>query len=158
MPIHTKKINYYSIILSFVIAIFLTILPLPHWMIWARPQWIFALLLFWVITMPFACGVGLAWIVGIMTDIVTGTALCSHALTFVLLVYFILKMHRYITHSFMWQQIGIIALFSSFNVMLRSVILGFSGNHTHLGLSMLSVITTALIWPVMFTILNHKRQ
>lgn len=150
----SRDINYFLIAISFLIGVFLTIMPLPHWAIWIRPQWMFAILLFWVITLPLQCGVGLAWIVGILMDLITGTPLGEQAIIFVLLTYIILKIHSYIAHFSLLQQAVFIAIFSFFNIILEGLILGFAGHGTHIALHSLSAITTAIIWPLLFLILD----
>ncbi|OGT59302.1 MAG: rod shape-determining protein MreD [Gammaproteobacteria bacterium RIFCSPHIGHO2_12_FULL_42_10] len=150
----SRDINYFLIAISFLIGIFLTIIPLPQWAIWIRPQWMFAILLFWVFTLPLQCGVGLAWIVGILMDLITGTPLGEQAVIFVLLTYFILKIHDYIAHFSLLQQTVLIAIFSFFNIVLQGLILGFVGRNTHIALHSLSAITTAIIWPWLFLILD----
>ncbi|MCX7120899.1 MAG: rod shape-determining protein MreD [Gammaproteobacteria bacterium] len=150
----TRDINYFLIALSFVIGIFLTIMPLPHWAIWIRPQWVFAILLFWVITLPSNCGVALAWFIGILMDLITGTPLGEQAIIFVLLIYIILKIYSYIAHFALLQQAVLILIFSFFNIALEGFILGFVGHGTHIALHSLSALTTALIWPWLFLILD----
>ena len=149
--------NVFLIALSFLIGIFLTIIPLPQWAIWLRPQFIFAILLFWVITSPSQCGVGTAFIVGLLMDLVTGTPIGEHAAVFVFLIYIVLKLHAAIMHFPPVQQAGVIAIFTAFNAILQSLILSFAGHSTHVGLYALSAITTAMIWPWLFALLDKLR-
>lgn len=152
-----KTTNYFFVMLSFLVAIILTIIPLPEWAVWLRPQWVFAFLLFWVIAAPSECGVGLAWLVGLMLSLVTGTPLAEQAIIFVLLTYVILKIHPIIAYMFPWQQAAVIGVFAACNAVLHGFILGFTGHSTHMGLYSLSAISTMLIWPAISAILNRLR-
>ncbi len=153
----TQQTNYFLITFSFVVGIFLTITPLPEWAIWARPQFIFAILLFWVITSPAQFGIGLAWIVGVVMDLMTGTPLGEHSIIFVLLIYIVLKSRTGLTHSPVLQQITAIFVLASVNALFQGLILGFTGHSTHIAFSLLSAVTTALIWPWLFALLDRLR-
>jgi rod shape-determining protein MreD len=152
-----QETNYFSITLSFLFGIVLTILPLPEWAIWLRPQWMFAILLFWVITSPSQCGIILAWMVGLVTDLMTGTPLGQHAIVFVILTYFILKIHASIVHFPSFQQAGVIAFFAVFNAILQGMVLGITGQATNVSLYALSAVTTAIIWPLLVKLLDKMR-
>ncbi|OGT44137.1 MAG: rod shape-determining protein MreD [Gammaproteobacteria bacterium RIFCSPHIGHO2_12_FULL_40_19] len=152
-----KTTNYFLMIISFLIAMILTLLPLPAFAVWLRPQWIFAFLLFWVLSSPMQCGIGVAWIVGVMVSLVTGTPFAEQAIVFVLLTYLVLKVHPIIAHMLPWQQAGAVALLAILNALLQGLILGFTGHTTHIALYSLSALTTALIWPGLSVILNRFR-
>lgn len=149
--------NIFLVALSLLIGIFLTIIPLPSFAIWLRPQWVFAILLFWVIASPTQCGIGTAFIVGLLMDLVTGTPMGAQALVFVVLVYITLKLHSAITHFPLIQQAGVVLIFTLLNVLLQGMILRMCGHSTHTGLYVLSAITTAIIWPWLSLILGRFR-
>lgn len=149
--------NYFLIILTFLMGLFLTILPVPQSIVWFWPQWMFALLLFWVITSPMQCGVLLAFIVGLWMDIVTGTAFGQHAFVFVLLSYIALKNHSVIVHFPLFQQGLIVGIFAMMNVFLQGFVLHFTGHTTHDALNLFSALTTFLLWPLLFVILDNLR-
>lgn len=61
--------------LTFLTGMMLTILPLPKWVVWYQPVWVFMILLFWMIAIPYQVGIGTAFTVGILLDLLTGTIL-----------------------------------------------------------------------------------
>src|SRR5690349_11353732 len=78
---------------SLIIALILSLLPLPDWAIWGRPAWVLLVLMYWTIIAPYRINVGLAWSTGLLVDLLNGTILGEHALAFTLVTYFILRMH-----------------------------------------------------------------
>lgn len=146
--------KYFLILFSFMLGIILTILPLPHWAIWLRPQWMMMIVLFWVMMMPFQCGVIFAWIVGLLTDLIVDAPLCAHALGFVILTYFFLKFQRIIFHAPLFQQTFYIGLFAVASVFLQSIVFHLSGYTVYLGFNLLSVLTTMIVWPGVCYFLN----
>ena len=58
-----------SVIASMVVALMLTITPLPDWAESLRPAWIVLTLLYWSITFPGSYGIVTAWIAGLVLDL-----------------------------------------------------------------------------------------
>ncbi len=83
--------SIFIISLSFLVGMILLILPLPAWASWWRPSWVFLILVYWMLAMPYRVGVGAAWLVGLIVDLLLGTPLGMHAFVFTLLGYFVLK-------------------------------------------------------------------
>ena len=52
--------------LTFLGAMMLIVLPLPRWIIWFRPEWVFMVLIFWMIAVPDRIGIGIAWMIGLL--------------------------------------------------------------------------------------------
>ena len=51
---------------SFMVAIILTLLPMPDWTVWLRPAWVLMVLIYWTMVLPYRVNVGTAWCVGIV--------------------------------------------------------------------------------------------
>src|SRR3990167_5470767 len=106
--------HYFLIAMTFLAGIFLTIIPFPQWIIWARPQWIFALTCYWILTSPSQCGLVAAWTAGFLMDLITGTPLGQQAFVFVLLAYFLLKIYPVVSFFlFSFKNISRCCLFSN---------------------------------------------
>lgn len=151
------KTNYFFIAFTFLVAIVLTIVPLPDWAIWLRPQWILAVLLFWIIAAPEQCGVGFAWVIGLIMDLMMGTPIGQQSLIFVFLAYLLLKFHAIVFHSPRWQQALFVGFFAVFDVVLHSLVLGFTGHSAHVELNGLSVFTTIVVWPWLYDLIDAMR-
>ena len=152
---YIKRPNYFLIIFTFLIGVFFSMIPLPSGLIWARPEWVFALLLFWVLTLPRQCGVILAWFIGLFMDLIMGTPLGQQAMVFVILVYILLKGHAIIIHLPPSQQACVIGLMVGMNAILQGIILNLTGHTAHIGLHWIAAFTTALIWPLLYGFLNR---
>ena len=53
--------GYGVILLTFVAAYVLAVLPLPHWLQWGRPEWVALVLIYWCIALPHRVGMVPAW-------------------------------------------------------------------------------------------------
>ena len=85
--------SWSAIFLTLVIALVLAFLPMPEWTTWLRPAWVLMILIYWAMTVPYRVSIGVAWMVGLMVDLLNGTLLGEHALAFTTVIYFVSRMH-----------------------------------------------------------------
>ena len=150
-----QETHFFWIITSFFIALLLTIIPLPHWATWLRPQWVLMVLLFWVLMSPGQCGVITAWMVGLLLDVLTGTALGLHAFVFAALTYGFMQFRIWIAYLSPWQQASVIGMIVFLNGLLQSILFYWMGHDTSIAWYILSAVTTAIFWPWLFSLLNR---
>ena len=154
---NTKQNPYWLVCASILAGALLTIFPLPAWAIWWRPQWLLMIVLFWVITFPDRYGVGVAWVAGIVMDIMIGTPLGLHALVYVVVTYVALKFHQLLLHSPRFQQALLVGFFAGMGVLLQGIVSHFLGQSVHVWHQELSAITTVLFWPLLSFLLEKSR-
>ncbi|WP_455219971.1 rod shape-determining protein MreD, partial [Kaarinaea lacus] len=65
----------FVILITFIVALTLMMMPLPEWAESARPQWLMMVVIYWCIALPDRFGVILAWLVGLVLDVATGALL-----------------------------------------------------------------------------------
>ena len=69
-----------AIVFTFIIALLLTIMPLPEWARYLRPDWVGLVLIYWCLAVPERVGVITGWLMGLLVDLLTGAILGQHAL------------------------------------------------------------------------------
>lgn len=146
--------DWFGIFITFVIALVLTLLPMPDWTMWLRPAWVLMVLIYWAMMMPYRVSVGVAFIVGLLVDLLNGTLLGEHALAFTIVIYFVNRLHiRLRIYPLLQQGLSIL-----FFVLLYQFILfciqGFVGELPDSNLYWLSSITTTLLWPWLFVLMR----
>src|ERR1700722_1264441 len=92
------------ICLTLLAAFGLSLLPLPSSTLSFIPDWVLLTVIYWIIYLPQRIGLGIAWITGLLTDILTNSLLGEHAVASVLVAYLALKFHRRIRIFSIWQQ------------------------------------------------------
>ena len=152
-----KSSHPFLIAASFLIAIVLTLLPLPQWAIWIRPQWVLSLLIYWILAAPDRCGVGFSFSVGLFLDILTGTPLGLQVFIFVLLAFFVLNYQRVIAHFSVWQKAWVVGIFAMTNALMQGWLLVWLDHGAFHLLYVLSAVTTGLIWPFLSITLDRLR-
>ena len=96
------------ILLTFFIAYLLAIVPFPEWAMSYRPEWVPLVLIYWVMALPYRFGIGSAWVVGLVLDILEGSILGLNALALVALAYITLSLHMRLRMFSTFQQSGLI--------------------------------------------------
>lgn len=133
--------------LSFVVALFLTLLPLPTWFENARPEWIMLVLLFWVIKNPYNINMGVAWAFGLILDALNDTLLGEHALAMVVVVFIATKLYRRVRLYSVWRQtISIFFLLLLYHVILFWI-QGMIGRPVAQSWFWMSALSSAILWP-----------
>lgn len=150
--------NWFIIPLTLIVALILTLLPMPQWAIWLRPAWVLLVIIFWNVALPDYVGVGTAWFVGILIDVLYNSALGEHALALTMVSYLVVKMHTRLRMFPLLQQGLSVFLLVTFYLFILFCIQGFVGDLPRGWLYWSSSVTSMLLWPWIFTIMNDCRR
>lgn len=150
--------SHVPIILSIVVALMLSIAPIPEWAEALRPTWVVLTLIYWAITLPNNYSVGSAWITGLVVDVAQGTLLGQHALAITLVIYVTVKFHLQLRQFPLLQLsatvFALLALYQFILFWINGVVGVNSPSVTYWG----PVVSGALIWPVLNFFLGMVRQ
>lgn len=143
---------------TFLIALVLTLLPMPSWTVWLRPAWILMVLIYWAMAAPYRVNVGTAWMIGIILDVLNGTLLGEHALALTVVTYVVVRMHKQLRmYSILQQALWVLAL-GLFYQMILFCVQGFIGALPNTKLYWTSSLTSMLLWPWVFVILRDYQR
>ncbi|AMX02018.1 rod shape-determining protein MreD [Microbulbifer thermotolerans] len=139
--------NRWFIAVTVVVALLLAVMPLPYQWLWFRPAFTALLVIFWVNYMPQSLGVGFAWAVGLLEDLVTGAAVGSQALALAVVAYFSLLTYQRTRAFNMGQQLMWVFILVGINQVLGNWVHSLAGKPVS-GLTFLwPAVTSALLWP-----------
>ena len=85
--------RHLPVVLSLIVALALTMLPLPPALDIIRPDWLALIVIFWALSVPRSYGVGIAFLVGIVLDVSQGTLIGQHALGLTVIAYITVRFH-----------------------------------------------------------------
>src|SRR5262249_7185078 len=88
-----ETLNRVPMLVSVVMGLILSVVPLPTWLNVARPDFLVIVVLYWSIMVPRAGGLTLAFIAGLLLDASKGVVLGQHALALCLSSYIAIKLH-----------------------------------------------------------------
>jgi len=146
------------IFISFAVAFALTMLPLPDWSEVGRPEWVSLVIIYWCLALPERIGVGVAWMAGLLLDVIHGAILGQYALALALIAYFTLHFYQRIRIYRIWQQAVVILMLILSEQLLIIWIKGTIGQAPDSRLYWVPSITTALLWPWIYHILRDLRR
>ena len=146
------------ILLSFIAAFILSIVPLPQILQTVRPEFVTIVLIYWCIALPNRVSVGIAWIVGLVIDVSTDALIGQHALTLALIAYLAIKLHQRIRIFPIWQQALTIFVLMMFQGTITLWIKGMLGDAPSLWSFTIPAISTALFWPVGYVLMRQIRR
>lgn len=142
---------------SIVIALLLGLLPLPDMLQPLRPYWLALVMAYWVIEAPDSAGLGFAFVVGIIADLMFGGLLGEQALRLVIMT-FILQRFRARLRFFPTSQQAL-----AIGVLLLNDRVVTGAVHLALGEPALpwnywwAPVLGMLLWPPLFLMLDALR-
>ncbi|MEE9451994.1 MAG: rod shape-determining protein MreD [Gammaproteobacteria bacterium] len=153
-PNRDEQRYFYLIGLSLIIALVLTIIPLPAWAIFFRPQWVVLVLVYWLLMLPERVGLISAWGCGLFLDILQGTLLGVNGLAMVVIAYLCIKWHRQIRAFPLHQQtltvFVMVLIFQSIVLFVQSLF-GEANYHWQYWFA---AVASMLLWPWVFILLQ----
>jgi rod shape-determining protein MreD len=141
--------------LSVLVALILTVLPLPPWADVVRPAFLVLTVIYWSVNAPRAGGLAIGFFAGLLLDVFQGPVLGEHALALSLITYIAVREHQRIRSKPAIQQALIVFLALVLYEVVLFMIDGWTGNPVTSPLRWVHTVTGALIWPAAAAILNY---
>jgi rod shape-determining protein MreD len=91
-------------VVTAIVGLILTVLPLPPWLSLVRPAFLVLTVLYWSIAAPRVGGIALGFFAGLMLDVFQGPVLGEHALALCLVTYIAIREHQKIRSKPAFQQ------------------------------------------------------
>ncbi|MBV9345706.1 MAG: rod shape-determining protein MreD [Gammaproteobacteria bacterium] len=143
------------LLLSALVALILTVLPLPVWADVLRPAFLVLTVLFWSVNAPRTGGIAFGFFAGLMLDVFQGPVLGEHALALALISYIAVREHQRIRSKPSFQQALIVCAALVIYEVVLFAIDGWTGHPVTSPLRWVHTVTGALIWPPAAAILAY---
>jgi rod shape-determining protein MreD len=144
-------VNPFFIGFTLIVALAFNMLPLGRQP--AMPDLLAVVLVFWVVHQPRRVGVGLAFFFGLVMDVHQGALLGQHALSYTLLSFAAIAMHRRLLwFDVLEQALQILPLFFAAALVSLAVRMAAGGMFPGWWL-LLAPLLEALLWPVVTVLL-----
>ena len=144
-----------TIYLTAIIALVLTVLPLPTWFALVRPQFLVLTVLYWSTMRPRSGGLFLGWSSGLALDIFQGPLLGEHALALAFTTYLAIRLNLLVRAKPLFEQsLFVFAALMGYEFLLW-VIDGWSGHALSTPTRWVHALTGGLIWPLVVGVMGR---
>ena len=146
------------ILLTFIAAFILSVIPLGETLSQFRPEWVVMVLIYWCIYLPGRIGVFYGWLTGLFLDVIYGALIGQYALALSIVAFSCYKIQtrfRLFPNS---QQSLIIILLVAVAQMVILWVKGINGQAPQTIIYWMPSLTSALFWPLISFFLDHIRN
>jgi rod shape-determining protein MreD len=146
------------IILSFVLAMLVNLMPFPEILAAFKPDFVAIVLVYWVMALPNRIGVFSAWTLGLFVDVMDGTLFGINALSLALVAFLVQLIFHRLRLFPRWKQainvMVVVGIHQMVVLVLTSLLQPININYTY----WFSLIGTLVLWPWIFIILRDVRR
>ena len=142
---------------SLFVGLLVLVLPLPAGFDLARPYLLAMLLCYWLLEAPDQVGLGTAFFVGLMADLVSGTLFGEQAMRLVVLAFLVQRFRARLRFFPLWQQaLAVFALLLNDRLVALAIHLA-AGEGAPPWATWLSPVLGFALWPWLFLLLDELR-
>jgi rod shape-determining protein MreD len=149
---------YWVIATSFFVAYVLAVLPLPRWLLAARPEWLALVLIYWVIALPHRVGILTALVVGVGMDVLEGAVLGQNGLALIVVALLSLLLYQRLRVFSLSQQVAVVFVLVGIHQLICQWVQNLEGAGATDFAFLLPAVTSALLWPVALHSLRALRR
>ena len=152
------RVRVWPVLVAFVAAISLEIVPLPTFLQPFRPPLPAMVLIYWAMMWPHRFGIGTAFIIGICLDILHGQLLGQNALVLCAVTYLTVRFHLQIRIFPLWQLTVTVFALLAVQAALLYLVDGIAGFDSGGPGRWIRVLSGTLFWPLILGVMDRLRQ
>jgi rod shape-determining protein MreD len=149
-----------AVMLSIIVALMLTMIPMREEWLMYRPEWLALTLIHWSLMAPSRMSFIVAWVAGLLLDVLYGSIIGQHALGFTIVVFMSMRMRTRLVVDNIFQQFLILFLVLGTYMLVNLWILGVTGDAPQGWIYWSPVIVSLFVWPFYhyFMRVYHSRK
>lgn len=145
------------ILLSIMAAVFLSLLPLPEMLMPFKPYWVAMVLIYWTLETQDMISLGLAFLIGLVLDTLSGSLMGLHALSLVVMVFLVQRFRSRLRFFPPWQQaLSVLGLLVNDRIILIWITV-LLGEALPTWRYWLPPLVGMALWPWLFLLLDRIR-
>jgi len=154
----TSTAAHWPVWLVLIAAVALVSVPLPVFLTPFRPPWAAIAVIYWIMMWPRVFGVGSAWMVGLLLDILQGDLLGQNALAMSVIGYLTLRFHLQIRIFPLWQLTMMVVVLLVVNAFILFWIDGVAGNPPAGYARWTQIFVGGILWPPVMAVMDRLRE
>lgn len=145
------------IMLTIIAALSLSMLPLPEILSPLKPYWMALVLIYWSLETRNMISLGLAFFIGLVMDVLSGSLMGMHALSLVVMVFLVQRFRPRLRFFPPWQQaLGVAGILINDRIILIWIT-ALLGEPMPTWQYWLPPLVSVVIWPWLFLFLDSLR-
>lgn len=145
------------ILLTVMVAVLLSLLPLPVFLLPFKPYWVALVVIYWSLETHDMISMGLAFLIGLIVDILSGSLMGLHALSLVVMVFLVQRFRYRIRFFPPWQQaLSVLGLLVNDRIILIWIT-ALLGEPLPTWKYWLPPLVGMALWPWLFLLLDRIR-
>ena len=151
-------LQWATILLFFIAALVMELAPWPVGFQAFKPSWLILVLTYWALAIPNKVSIGMAFLLGVIWDLVLGSTLGIHALVLSIAFYFIAKNYLVLRNLSLWLQSLLVIIFVfAIRVAIFLVEL-FLHSAAFNWQEIFGAIASGILWPWVFLLMRKMRR
>lgn len=148
----------WPVAVTLLAALSLEVAPLPGMArVWA-PPWLAMVIIYWSLAYPRRYGLGMAWVSGLVLDVLKGGLLGQHALALTVVAWLTLRFHLRLRLFPIWQQAAAVGVLAGIHEFLIFWVDGIVGEADLSWQRAAAPLAAALLWPVLGALIDRTRM
>ena len=99
-----RPVNHFDVFFTLGLAFFAYLLPWAGFGLLLRPDFVLLVMIYWMLRAPHLCNVGIAWAMGLLLDVTSGSLFGQNALVYALTAFIAVTYQRRLVLFNEWQQ------------------------------------------------------
>ena len=143
--------------LSLLCAMIMMLIPWPSAILKFQPHWVALLIAYWSLNARNNRIIYLAFLYGLIMDILMGSLLGKHGMSLVALSFLVTKSARQLRMTSMGQLLAMVLVLLFNDLVIRAVIDWISYGYKPVATDLVPLITAALTWPWIKYVLDRMQ-
>jgi rod shape-determining protein MreD len=151
-------LSIFVFLLSCLVALLLAIHPIPSPWLLLRPEVVCLVIIYWALYNPHQVSVGIAFLVGLLQDVVEDTVWGGHAMGLALVAYLCVMSYRRLRSYGISQQMVWVFVFVGIHQLFVNWVQSLDNYAGPADLMVVSALTSALCWPLVVLSMRRLRN
>jgi rod shape-determining protein MreD len=145
----TNRLNPFLVIIgTFLVALILSVYPLPAALRWWRPEFVLLVSIYWIYVFPLSMSLVFLCAVGLFQDLLEVAPLGQHSLALVIVAYICIQSYQRVRNFALWKESCWVFLLVSLAQLPTNWVQGMAGRPLSGVFFLASPLISALVWPL----------
>lgn len=138
-----------------LLAMVLQVMPIFSELALWRPSFVVLILIYFILYQSHRYGIGAAWLVGLLLDVVYGEVLGKYALAFGICAYLLMLLKNRLLHTQLWHQSTLVFLLVLLTQLLVLSVNMLNAKQLSWQMLVFPAFSSMLIWPLLYLLMQR---